>query len=53
MAGMMEVTGRIISTVDLARRYGLTDIDGSTPMDLRCEELIMCRINNIANASHF
>ena len=35
MAGMMEVTGRIISTADLARRYGLTDIDGSTPMDLR------------------
>ena len=42
MAGMMEVTGRIISTADLARRYGLTDIDGSTPMDLRCEEWVIC-----------
>ena len=43
MAGMMEVTGRIISTADLARRYGLTDIDGSTPMDLRCGEREMSR----------
>ena len=43
MAGMMEVTGRIISTADLARRYRLTDIDGSTPMDLRCGERVMSR----------
>ena len=31
----MNFTGRIVSTADLARHYGFTDIDGRTPVDLR------------------
>ena len=32
---IMSRTGKIINTADVAREYGFTDIDGSTPVDFR------------------
>ena len=32
---IMERTGKIINTADVARQYGFTDIDGNNPIDFR------------------
>ena len=34
-ASVMERSGRIINTADVARQYGITDIDGTVPIDFR------------------
>ena len=34
-ASVMERSGKIINTADVARQYGITDIDGTVPIDFR------------------
>ena len=34
-ASVMERSGKIINTADVARQYGITDIDGTVPLDFR------------------
>ena len=34
-SNIMARTGKIINTADVAREYGIKDIDGTVPIDLR------------------
>ena len=34
-SNIMGRTGKIINTADVAREYGIKDIDGTVPIDLR------------------
>ena len=34
-SNIMDRTGKIINTADVAREYGIKDIDGTVPIDLR------------------